>query len=54
MKVDNRSEREKAIDDMSLEEQVNYWTGHLTVSIGKGNFRDTVCGMIIAYLNRKK
>lgn len=51
-KIDNRSIREKGLDEMTLEEQVSYWTGYLTLSIGRGQFRDSVCQMILAYLNK--
>lgn len=54
MKVDNRSAAEKSLDEMTLDDQVNYWTGRLIVSIGRGDFRSTVCGMILAYLAKPK
>lgn len=52
VKIDNRSVREKSLDNMTLDEQINFWTGQLIISIGRGDFRQTVCGMILAYLSK--
>ena len=36
----------KRLEDVSLDEYINYWTGRLTLAIGAGKFRDEVCLMI--------
>ena len=36
----------KKLEDMTLTESVDYWTGRLTLAIGAGKFRDEVCMMI--------
>ena len=52
MKVDNRNNRERSLDNMALDEQINYWLGQLVISVGRGDLRTTVCEMILAYLNK--
>ena len=44
----NTGEQMKNLKDMTTDELVDYVTGRLIISIGKGNFRSEVCLWVLS------